>query len=60
MKARIRFVSNEKKIIKEINTISDLLNLKTKYGKSLIIEDKPIYEKEDYDLYIQVYDDWRE
>lgn len=66
MKARIRFSSNEETEIKEVETIDDLLKLKLEYGNPftksvpLIIQDKPLFEEEEFDLYIEVYDDWRE
>ena len=52
MKARIRFLSNEKTEIKEVETIDDLLKLKLEYGNPftktvpLIIKDKPLFEEE--------------
>lgn len=61
MKARIRYVSNDSVIKMNFETLEDLLKWKTEINENIIIEKKmPWFEDEEYDIYIQVYDDYRE
>lgn len=61
MKARIHYTSSKKVIEKNFKTIEDLIKFKEEIEFDLIIGSKMNwYGKKDYDMYLEVYDDYRE
>ena len=61
MKARIRYASNDVVEKKDFNTLKDLFDWIKKTDERIIIEDKmPLCDDENFDIYIQVYDDFIE